>query len=79
MDPEPVTAAQAGSRLGRTPATIRKWQERYAARTLGKAERRVYYDYADLATIDACIHRGDHVPETPELRDRLRDSYSRAA
>lgn len=79
MDPEPIAAATAATRLGRSPITIRQWARRYAARQLGRAERRVYYDFNDLATIDACLHRGQRVPSTPEERDRLRDSYRSAA
>ncbi|SFK92418.1 hypothetical protein SAMN05216275_14153 [Streptosporangium canum] len=77
--PEPVTAATAGRRLGKTPATIRKWAERYHAAQLGRQNRAVYYDFGDLATIDACIHRGDPVPATPADRDQLRAGYRNAA
>ncbi|MEV4179927.1 hypothetical protein AB0J28_00590 [Streptosporangium canum] len=77
--PEPVTAATAGRRLGRAPATIRKWAQRYAAHQLGRCGRQQVYDYADLATIDACIHRGDPVPATPAERDQLRAGYRNAA
>lgn len=65
--------------------TIRQWARRYAARQydprqLGvTGERAKYYDYADLATIDACIHRGEQVPATPEARDLLRERYKSAA
>lgn len=79
MDPEPVTAQQAASRLHRQPVTIRQWGRRYQARQLGTVDRCSYYDFADLATIDACLHRGQRVPATPEERDRLRDSYRSAA
>jgi hypothetical protein len=74
MDPEPITAQAAAKRLGKQPSTIRKWAERYGARQLGKIERRIYYCYADLATIDGCIARGEQVPETPEARDELREN-----
>lgn len=73
MPPEPITAANAAHRLDRQPATIRKWRERYDARVLGREERRTYFDWNDLATIDGCITRGDDVPATPEDRDQLRD------
>ncbi|MEV4287373.1 hypothetical protein AB0K40_17855 [Nonomuraea bangladeshensis] len=73
MPPEPITVADAGRRLNRAPATIHKWGNRYAARQLGRAERRVYYDYNDLATIDGCIRRSENIPPTPEERDQLRE------
>jgi len=80
---DPVTAKTGGQRLRRTPATIRKWAQRYAARQIGKLGREKAYDYADLATIDGCIHRGDEVPATPEARDELRaalrESFRNAA
>jgi hypothetical protein len=72
LTPDPITADAAGRQLGRDPATIRSWGSRYQARKLGTIDRRRYYDYGDLATIDGCIARGEHVPATPELRDRLR-------
>jgi len=82
--PEPVTAATAGRRLGKSPITIRQWARRYNARQLdGKLGRGKAYDYVDLATIDGCIHRGEEVPATPEARDelraRLRESFRTAA
>jgi len=69
---EPVTVAQACARLRKRPGTIRCWATRYAARKLGTIEGRTVYDYRDLATIEACIHRGDPVPPTPDGRDQLR-------
>lgn len=54
--------------------TIRQWARRYQARQLGIIDRAVFYDYADLATIDGCMARGDEVPATPEDRDRLREN-----
>lgn len=72
MIPEPVTAAAAGRRLRRAPATIRQWARRYNALQLGTVDRAVFYEYADLATIDAFIHRGEPVPATPELRAEYR-------
>ncbi|WP_204061573.1 hypothetical protein [Microbispora corallina] len=77
--PEPVTAATGGNRLNRTPATIRKWGQRYGARQLGRAGRETVYDYRDLATIDGCIHRGEPIPPTPETRDELRAQRRAAA
>ncbi|MFB4275754.1 hypothetical protein ACBJ59_10715 [Nonomuraea sp. MTCD27] len=74
MDPEPITAADAARRLGKDPATIRSWGSRYGARKLGSIERRTYYDWNDLATIDGCMARGENVPDTAEGRDRLRDT-----
>lgn len=72
MLPEPVSATEAAQRLHKSPATFRKWAERYAARQLGRQERRIYYDWNDLATIDGCMRRGEDIPATPEERDQLR-------
>lgn len=77
--PEPVTALDAATRLGRSPVTIRQWARRYAAHQLGREGRAIWYDYRDLATIEACIHRGDPVPATPADRDQLRAGYLTAA
>lgn len=77
--PEPVTALDAAARLSRKPVTIRQWARRYAARQIGQLGREQVYDFADLATIEACIHRGDPVPATPADRDLLRASYLTAA
>jgi hypothetical protein len=68
----PATARQAAARLERSPITIRQWARRYQARVLGRAGREVIYDFDDLATIEGCIWRGDEVPPTPEVRDKLR-------
>jgi hypothetical protein len=75
IDPEPITAEGAAQRLRRSRVTIRQWGRRYSARKLGRPGRAVYYDYNDLATIDACIHRGETVPATPEGRDQIRARY----
>lgn len=77
--PEPVSLFAAAERLGKPRNTVGVWAHRYHARKLGKVDREVFYDYADLATIDACIHRGEPVPKTPEARDQLRASYRTAA
>ncbi|GAA3251587.1 hypothetical protein [Nonomuraea helvata] len=74
MDPEPISAQDAAARLRRRPATVRKWRERYGARIVGREQRRDYFDWHDLATIDGCIARGEEVPATPEQRDALRAS-----
>jgi hypothetical protein len=34
----------------------------------------VFYDYADLATIDGCMRRGEPIAATPDERDQLRAS-----
>lgn len=73
MLPDPITAADAAARLHRQPATIRKWAERYDARQLGRDQRRTYYDWNDLATIDGCMRRGEDIPPTADERDQLRD------
>lgn len=72
MIPEPVTAQAAAARLGKRPGTIRQWARRYNALQLGTVDRAVFYEYADLATIDGFIHRGEPVPATPELRAEYR-------
>ncbi|GAA5046417.1 hypothetical protein GCM10023259_020290 [Thermocatellispora tengchongensis] len=75
----PVTAKVAAVRLGREAVTIRQWARRYGVRVLGKSGREVVYDFADLATIEGCIWRGDPVPESPEGRDALRARLASAA
>jgi hypothetical protein len=78
IDPELVTAIEAAHMLGRRPVTIRQWARRYQARQYDPSEhgmpdeRAKYYDYADLATIDGCMRRGEAIPATPEERDQLR-------
>lgn len=78
--PEPVTAVEAGRRLGRSAATIRYWVIRYAAVQLGKQGRAVYYDFEDLASIEWYIRKELPVP-TPEARAaaRLEARVRRAA
>ncbi|MCT9932431.1 hypothetical protein N5079_19710 [Planotetraspora sp. A-T 1434] len=76
--PEPVSVNEAAARLGKAPRTIYSWATRYRVRKWSGPDG-VLYDYADLATIEACIHRGQTVPATPEARDALRASYSAAA
>jgi hypothetical protein len=73
--PEPVNVNVAAARLRRSKRTIYSWATRYRVRKWGGREATLY-DYRDLATIEACIHRGDPVPATPEERDQLRASYS---
>ncbi|WP_253747175.1 hypothetical protein [Nonomuraea thailandensis] len=75
----PATAKTAAVRLGREAVTIRQWARRYGVRVLGRVGREVVYDFADLATIEGCIWRGDEVPETPEGRDALRVRLAAAA
>lgn len=72
INPEPITAVDAAQRLRRDAATIRSWGTRYQARKLGRVDRRTYYCWNDLATIDGCLTRGEPVPATPEHRDGLR-------
>jgi hypothetical protein len=78
-NPEPVTVDIAARRLGKQPATIRCWARRYAARKHGTYKGRTVYDWHDLSTIGACVHVGEPVPATPELRDDLRASLAAAA
>ncbi|WP_424533665.1 hypothetical protein ACOZ38_25350 [Sphaerisporangium viridialbum] len=75
----PATAKTAAARLGREVVTIRQWARRYDARKLGRAGREVVYDFEDLATIEACLWRGEVVPESAELRDALRARLAAAA
>ncbi|MFI6889173.1 hypothetical protein [Streptosporangium canum] len=76
----PVTAVMAARRLGRSAVTIRQWARRYDVRRFdARMGSAVVYDFADLATIEGCIWRGDPVPSTPELRDALRASLAAAA
>lgn len=81
--PDPISIDDASARLHRPPALIRKWISRYQVRKLATIGGRLYCDYADLATIDGCLHRGERVPATPEARDehreQLRAAYRNAA
>ncbi|WP_440063820.1 hypothetical protein [Streptosporangium sp. OZ121] len=75
-----MTATMAAARLGRSAVTIRQWARRYDVRRFdARAGAAVVYDFADLATIEGCIWRGDPVPATPEGRDELRASLAVAA
>ena len=76
--PEPVNVQEAATRLRRAPHTIYSWATRYQVRKWSRTEGTMY-DYADLATIEACIHLGKPVPPTPQARDELRASYPAAA
>ncbi|WP_440100047.1 hypothetical protein [Streptosporangium sp. H16] len=70
----------AAARLGRSAVTIRQWARRYDVRRFdARAGAAVVYDFADLATIEGCIWRGDPVPATPEGRDELRAELATAA
>lgn len=82
MRAEPITLKKAAARFGRSWSAVRDWPARYNARRLltpACLGRAVYYDFADLATIDAHLHRGDPVPPTPELRDAYRAQLRNAA
>ena len=76
--PEPVLVPLAATRLRRSLGTIYSWGTRYQVRRWGNGDVTLY-DYTDLATIEACIHKGIPVPPTPQGRDELRASYSAAA
>ncbi|MEU9887992.1 hypothetical protein [Sphaerisporangium sp. NPDC051011] len=78
MRPDPVSVTEAATRLHREPHTIYSWATRYGVRRWGD-RRATLYDFADLATIEACINKGIEVPTTPEARDALRASYASAA
>lgn len=71
-NPCPVTAYEAAERLDRAPPTIHLWAIRYAARQLGKIDRKVYYDFNDLAVIEREIRHGHPVPATPGERAGIR-------
>ncbi len=70
--PIPITAKDAGARLGVSDITIRTWGSRYSARKLGSVGRRVFYDLADLLIIDLLIRRDIPIPPRPEERDLIR-------
>ena len=67
-----IPLSEAAEQLQRSESTLRVWGTRYNARRI-KVLGRVHWDYADLATIDGCITRGEPIPATPEERDQLRD------
>lgn len=77
--PERITIADAARRLGRPEPTVRVWASRHHARKLLKLGKTAWYDWLDLATIGRCLHLGEPVPATPELRDELRESLRSAA
>jgi len=83
MRQEPITLKEAAAHFGRSWSAVRDWPSRYNARrlTIPKAlgKRHVYYDFADLSTIDAHLFRGEPVPKTPELRDAYRARFQNAA
>lgn len=73
----PISAIDAGKRFGVASSTIRQWACRYNARRLGSVGQRVYYDFADLATIDLLIRRQLPIPTDPRERDRIRLEFER--
>ena len=64
-----VTCVEAGRRLDRSPATIRRWVIRYNAVQVGRQGRAVYYDFDDLASIERYIRMGQKVPVDPDVRN----------
>ena len=77
MHREPITIADAATKLGRPERTVRTWASRYRARRLDesrKVGRTAWYDWNDLSMIGRCLHLGESVPATPEERDELRAS-----
>lgn len=76
---EPVTIAEAAQRLHKPQPIIRVWASRHSARKLAKTGKTVWYDFADLATIEAFLYRRERVPQTPELRDAYRAELRNAA
>lgn len=69
---DPVTIAQAAQRLRKPEPSVRVWASRHQARKLAKTGKTVWYDFNDLATIEAFLYRRERVPATPELRDAYR-------
>jgi hypothetical protein len=69
--PDPVSALVAAERLGKAPGTIYSWATRYGVRKWHQ-DKRTFFDYWDLATIDVCLNAGVDVPPTPAERDVLR-------
>ncbi|TMS00160.1 MerR family transcriptional regulator [Nonomuraea basaltis] len=76
---DPVTIAVAAERLEVPQPTLRVWASRHNARKLARTGKTVWYDYNDLATIEAHLHLGKRVPITPELRDAYRAQLRAAA
>src|SRR5690606_23682679 len=60
-------------------STVRAWPSRYNARLIGRIGRPAFYDYWDLATIDALKNLGLPIPPTPEERDTWRAEQRRLA
>lgn len=83
MRPEPITLKEAAAHFGRPWSSVRDWPSRYNARRLTTPQvlgkRPIYYDFADLSTIEAFLYRGEPVPEKPELRDAYRARLQNAA
>lgn len=83
MRPQPITLKEAAAHFGRSWSSVRDWPSRYNARRLTipqiLGKRHVYYDFADLSTIDGFLHRRERVPATPELRDAHRARLRNAA
>ena len=76
---DPVTIAQAAELLGHPAPTVRVWASRHHARKIPfRPGKTAWYDYRDLATIEACLFRKERVPATPEERDALRAARRRA-
>jgi hypothetical protein len=71
--PDYIRTPEAAQRLQKPETTVRVWGTRYGARKI-LLNGRSFFDYADLATIDGCIARGERVPKTPEARDELREN-----
>lgn len=76
---EPVTAYDAARRLDKAYTTIHLWAIRYGARKLGKQDRKLYYDYWDLAVIEREIRHGHPVPGTWQERAAIRSCCPLAA
>lgn len=76
---EPIRLRDAAQRLGRPWSTVRDWPSRYNARLIGRIGRHAFYDYWDLATIDALKNLGLPIPPTPEERDTWRAEQRRLA
>lgn len=73
---EPITIADAATRLRKPEPLVRCWAARYHARKLIKLGKTAYYDWLDLATIGRQLHVGEKVPATADERDSLRATVS---
>lgn len=72
LSPIPISATAAAKKLGIARNTVCTWGARYNARKVGAVGSTVYYDFADLMTINDLLKAHTKVPRSPEERDRIR-------